>query len=435
MMKSCKLVASLAVLFGMIIASSAPADDWPQWQGPERNNVSKETGLLKSWPKDGPKLLWTFEKAGVGYSGPAVVGDRLYILGGRDDTSSVFAIDVKSGKEIWACPIGKIFKNGWGSGPRCTPTVAGDLLYALDAEGELICVETATGKKRWSVDLQKDLKGEMMSSWGYSESPLVDGDKVICCPGGKEGTVAALDKKTGKVLWRSKELTDKATYSSLVIANIGGVRQYVQLTQKTKSEGAIVGVAAKDGKLLWYHPRPGYTTAVIPTPIVRGNLVYATAGYGAGCDLLEISGKGDKFEAKQLYNEKVQKKMESKTIGVVLVGDYIYGFSDKGGWICQDFKTGGVKWENNVKVERGSLTCADGLLFCYGEKSGEVALIDPSPDALKLKSKFTIPRETKLSRGSGRIFTHPVVANGHLYLRDQDLLFCYEIRNHQAAAR
>jgi outer membrane protein assembly factor BamB len=431
------MTCSMAVLLFGHADRLARADDWPQWQGPDRTNVSKETGLMRSWPKDGPKLLWTFEKAGFGYSGPAIVGDRLYTMGGRDDTSYVFALDVKSGKEIWATSIGKMFKNSYGNGPRCTPTVDGDSLYALDAQGELICVETATGKKQWSVNVEKDLHGKLMSTWGYSESPLVDGNQVVCCPGGKDGTLAALDKKTGKVLWRSKELTDEATYSSLVVAEIGGVRQYIQLTFKKKGEGAIVGVAAKDGKLLWYYPRSDYQTAVIPTPIVRGNLVYAAVGYGAGCDLLQISGKGERFEAKQLYDKKkVQKNMDNKTGGVVLVGDYVYGFSDGRGWVCQILKTGEVKWENKSgKVERGSLTCADGLLYCYGENSGEVALVDLSPDALKFKSKFKIPRETKLSRGSGRIFTHPVVANGCLYLRDQDLIFCYDIRNHTAAAR
>jgi len=432
-----QLAATCSVAFLLVGHADRPvrADDWPQWQGPDRTNVSKETGLMKSWPKDGPKLLWTFEKAGFGYSGPAIVGDRLYTMGGREDTSYVFALDVKSGKEIWATPIGKMFKNGYGNGPRCTPTVDGDSIFALDAQGELLCVDTATGKKRWSVNLEKDLKGEMMSSWGYSESPLVDGNQVVCCPGGKDGTVAALDKKTGKVLWRSKELTDKATYSSLVVAEIGGVRQYVQLTSKKDPEGAIVGVAAKDGKLLWYYPRSGYKTAVIPTPIVRGNLVYAAVGYSAGCDLLEISGKSEKFEAKQLYDKKVQKNMKNKTGGAVLLGDYVYGYSDETGWVCQILKTGEQKWKNEVKFEKGSLTCADGLLYCYGEKSGGVALVEPSPDAMKVKSKFKIPRETKLSRGGGLIFTHPVVSNGCLYLRDQDLIFCYDIRNHMAAAR
>src|SRR5262249_803222 len=330
---------------------------------------------------------------------------------------------------------GKMFKNGYGNGPRCTPTVDGDSIFALDAQGELLCVDTATGKKRWSVNLEKDLKGGMMSSWGDCESPLVDGNEVVCCPGGKDGTVAALDKKTGKVLWRSKELTDKATYSSLVVAEIGGVRQYVQLTVKKDGEGAIVGVAAKDGKLLWYYPRPDYKTAVIPTPIVHGDLVYGKAGYGAGCDLLQISGKGDKFEAKQLYSKSNRKNMRNDHGGVVLVGDFIYGFSDFQGWVCQKLTTGENVWEDKIKVERGCLTCADGHLYCYDEVSGEVSLVEVSPEKLKLKSKFKIPRETKLPRGGGRIWTHPVVANGCLYLRDQDLIFCYDVRDHTAAAR
>src|SRR5262245_42084735 len=249
-----KSISLMSMACFLSISLVARADDWPQWRGPNRDDVSKETGLLKSWPKDGPKLLWTFDKAGVGFSGPAVVGDRLYTMGGRDDKSFVFALDVKTGKEIWACPIGKVFKNGWGDGPAGTPTIDGDFLYALDRQGELICVETASGTKRWSVNLAKDLHGQMMSGWGYTESVLVDGDQVVCCPGGKEGTIAALDKKTGKVKWRSKELTDKATYSSLVPTEIGGVRHYVQLTYKGKQEGqnigAIVGVAANDGKLL-----------------------------------------------------------------------------------------------------------------------------------------------------------------------------------------
>jgi len=420
-----------AALFFVHSTKPLRADDWPQWQGPDRTNVSKETGLLKTWPKDGPKLLWTFDKAGVGFSGPAVVGDRLYIMGGREDTSIVFALDVKTGKELWSCLIGKTFRNSYGDGPRGTPTIDGDSLYALDGQGELICVETSSGKKRWSVNMQNDLKGEMMSGWGYSESVLVDGDQVVCCPGGKEGTVAALDKKTGKVKWRSKELTDKATYSSLVVAEIGGVRQYVQLTHKSASDGGIVGVAAKDGKLLWYYPRPGYQTAVIPTPIVHGDLVYATAGYGAGCNLLQISRTGEKFEAKELYKSSQKNVMKNQHGGVVLVGDCVYGYSDGRGWTCQKLKTGEAAWDDKVKVGRGSLTCVDGYLYCYAESTGEAYLVEASPDSLKLKNKFKTPKQKK----EGSIWTHPVVANGRLYLRDQDLIFCYDVREHAAAAR
>jgi outer membrane protein assembly factor BamB len=426
------MIAIFAAVFFLAADQWVKADDWPQWRGPDRTDVSKEIGLLKSWPKDGPKLLWTFDKAGVGFSGPAVVGDRLYTMGGREDTSYLFAIDIKTDKEIWSCPIGKTYRNSYGDGPRGTPTVDGELIYALDGQGELLCVEAAKGTKRWSVNLEKDFHGEMMSGWGYSESVLVDGDQVVCCPGGKDGTLAALDKKTGKIKWRSKELTDKATYSSLVIGEIGGVRQYVQLTHKSASDGGIVGVAAKDGKLLWYHPRPGYATAVIPTPIVQGDLVYATSGYGAGCDLLQIKRTGEKFEAKELYSKSSQRNvMKNQHGGVLLFGNHIYGYSDGRGWTCQDLKTGEAIWDDKVKVGRGSLTCADGNLYCYAESTGEAYLVEANPKKLNLISSFKTPKQLK----PGSIWTHPVVANGCLYLRDQDLIFCYNVRDHAAAAR
>lgn len=433
-----KMTSLVATICFVSASQWVRADDWPQWQGPDRSNVSKETGLLKTWPKDGPKLLWTFDKAGVGFSGPAVVGDRLYTMGGREDSSYVFALDVKTGKELWSCPIGKTYRNSYGDGPRGTPTVDGDFLYALDGQGELICVETSTGNKRWSVNMEKDLHGEMMSGWGYSESVLVDGDQVVCCSGGKDGTVAALDRKTGKVKWRSKELTDKATYSSLVVAEIDGVRQYVQLTFRPKSgeekedKGGIVGVDAKDGKLLWYYPRPGYQTAVIPTPIVRGDFVYATSGYNAGCDLLQITRTGEKFEAKELYTKERQKNvMKNQHGGVVLVGDCVYGYSDGRGFTCQKLKTGEPAWDDKTKMSKGSLTCVNDFIYYYAEGDGEVSLVQANSEKLKVISKFKIPK----TRKEGSIWTHPVVANGRLYLRDQDLIFCYDVRDHSAAAR
>jgi outer membrane protein assembly factor BamB len=275
----------------------------------------------------------------------------------------------------------------------------------------------------------------MMSGWGYSESPLVDGDQVVCSPGGDEGTLAALDKKTGKVIWRSKELKDKATYSSIVVAEIGGVRQYVQLTHRHGNDGGIVGVAAKDGKLLWYYPRPGYTTAVVPTPIVRGNLVYATSGYGAGCDLLRIERQGGEFKAEQLYSKKNRRNMQNQHGGVVLVGDHVYGYSDHYGLVCQEFKTGANAWEEGNKVTKGSLTCADGRLYYYDESEGNVSLVATNPERFTLEGQFVIPRKTSKSRKGGGIWTHPVVANGCLYLRDQELIFCYDIREQRVGGR
>jgi outer membrane protein assembly factor BamB len=405
----------------------ALANDWPQWQGPARDNVSKETGLLRNWPKEGPKLLWNYEKTGVGYAGPAIVGDRLYILGNRDGTEYVLALDVKTGKEVWAAAIGPYLSTGsterYGIGPRSTPTVDGDALYALGSQGTLACIATVDGKLHWKVSLPQDLGGQMMSLWGWSESPLVDGDKVICTPGGKKGTLAALDRKDGKVLWRSTGVTQAAGYSSVVISEACGLRQYVQNTAKS-----VVGVAAQDGKVVWEYSKPEFRTAVIPTPIARDDTVYFTVGYGVGCDLLHLTRQDGTIKVESLYDREARKSVENKHEAVALVGDYIYGWSDSAkGWVCQEFKTGKVVWQSRA-LGRGSVTCADGHLYCYSEDNGTVVLLRASPDGWKEDGRFHIPRNKK----KGSIWTHPVVANGRLYLRDQDLLFCFDVKDHAA---
>jgi outer membrane protein assembly factor BamB len=423
---------TLPLLAAGLLAAAVPvlANDWPQWRGPDRNEVSRETGLLKSWPSDGPKLLWTYEKLGAGYAGPAVVGDRLYILGMRGKSEHVIALDVNGGNEAWTSEIAPYLSTGstenYGIGPRSTPAVEGDNLYALGSQGLLVCVGTADGKQAWKVSLPQDLQGQMMSGWGWSESPLVDGDKVLCTPGGKKGALAALDRKTGSVLWRSTDVTNQAAYSSIVLAEVGGVRQYVQVVNK-----AVVGVAARDGKKLWEYPKPEHRTAVIPTPIVRDDTVYVTAGYGIGCDLLHIVPQGQEFKVEEQYGSDARKAVENKHGGVVLVADYVYGWTDSGGrWVCQELKTGKIVWESR-DLGRGSVTYADGHLYCYAESDGTVALVRASPDGWKENGRFKIPR----TRKKGSIWAHPVVANGRLYLRDQDLLFCYDVKDHAAGSR
>jgi outer membrane protein assembly factor BamB len=409
----------------LALSGAALAADWPQWRGPLRDDVSRETGLLKSWPEGGPKLLWTAEEAGIGYSGPAVVGDRLYTMGADQTNDFVIAFDTRTGKKVWSTPIALYVSNRYGSGPRGTPTVDGDHLYALSASGQLACLQAATGDKVWSVSLTgRDSLGGNKPGWNYSESPLVDGDKVICSPGGNRGTLAALNKKTGSVIWRSTPLTDPAGYSSAVVAEVGGIRHYVQLTMK-----GVAGVDARDGKLLWYHRHPRYRTAVIPTAIVRDNYVYAVAGYGAGAVLLQLSpdGKGG-IKAQQVYDEDNGKLMDNKHEGVVLVGDYVYGWSDRQGWLCQEFQTGKKVWASR-KLGRGSVTCADGDLYCYSEDKGTVALVPAGPGGWQEKGRFSLPRKTRRREFNNNIWTHPVVANGRLYLRDQELLFCYDVRN------
>jgi outer membrane protein assembly factor BamB len=423
----------------LAVALPALAADWPQWRGPDRSGVSGETGLLKSWPKAGPPLAWTYTNAGLGFSTVAVVGDRLYTLGALDEVEYLIALDIKGDKprEAWKVKLGPIFTfqgNTWGDGPRSTPTVSGTHVYALGGQGELVCAETAGGKEVWRKNLTKDLGGEMMTHWGYSESPLVDGDKLICTPGGDKGTLAALNAKTGAVLWRSTELKNKAPYSSVVVSEAAGVRQYVQTSFIDNPESGVVsGFSPGDGKVLWTSPlAKGETFAIAPTPIVRKNLVYVTAGYGYGCHLLEIVKSGDKLEAQEQYRPREQRKMKNQHGGVVLVGEHIYGHSEGLGWACQDFKTGKILWDERLEGKSGSLTAAEGMLYLFSDE-GVAVLLKADPTRWDEHGRFPLPQKSKLaavrvtSQAAGT-WTPPVIANGRLYLRDQELLFCFDIR-------
>ncbi|HEV3203471.1 MAG TPA: PQQ-binding-like beta-propeller repeat protein [Gemmataceae bacterium] len=422
---------SVAVLATFLLSGlSLFAADWPQWRGPDRTGLSKETGLLKTWPEKGPPLLWSISNIGLGYSSPAIVGDRLYILGTRTASEYAFALDTKDGKEIWSSELGPIFKwqgNTWGDGPRSTPTVDGDRLYALGAQGELACLETETGKKIWGHNLYKEFNGYVMDNncpvtigWGYCEGPLVEGDQVVCTPGGDDGLLLALDKKTGKVLWRSKEVKSKAPYSSILVAEVGGIRQYIQLT-----ENGVVGVAATDGKLLWTYAKPN-DDLVIRTPIFHNNYVFTTYSFGAGSDLFQLIVDGPAIKAEKVYSNK---NIKNEMGGVVLVDEHLYG-SSRDNWVCQEFvkKKGDIAWETKRRLGSGSVTYADGQLYCFLDGNGTVLLVEASPKGYKENGRFKIPQESKQRAPSGKIWSHPVVANGRLYLRDQELLFCYNIK-------
>jgi outer membrane protein assembly factor BamB len=405
-------IATFLGILSVTATSLAANFDWPQWRGPNRDDVSKETGLLKQWPEGGPKRVWLFENAGHGYSGPSIVAGKLFTIGTRDNAEILLALDANTGKELWFAKLGGVLENNWGGGPRGTPTVDGNHVYALSGRGNLVCATVADGKPVWQASMTE--LGGKIPTWGYTESVLVDGDMVVCTPGGSQGALAALDKKTGKVLWRSKEFTDPAQYASIVPAEINGTRQYVQLTMQS-----IVGVAAKDGKLLWKAPFPG-KTAVIPTPIVRDNVVYVTAGYGVGCKQVKI---GPNNEVTTVYENKVMKNHHG---GVILVGEHIYGHADAG-WTCQNFKTGEEVW-NHRGFGKGAVGYADGRLYCVEESSGKVALVEASPEGWKEHGRFTLDPQTKIRSPQGRIWTHPVISNGKLYLRDQDLIYCYDVK-------
>ena len=328
-----------------------------------------------------------------------------------DDIADAAALDM-TGKLLWKTKIGR--SGGKHPGTRSTPTVDGDRVYALGQFGDLACLEAATGREIWHKDLRGgDLHGSM-GGWGYSESPLVDSDKLICIPGGKHGTVAALDKKTGKLLWRSTDLTDGSQYSSLVIAELGGVRQYVVFT------GSHVAGIAPDGHVLWHAPRAG-KTAEACTPVIDGDLVFVTSGYGIGCNCFKVTGSatGNDFKAEALY---ANKDLMVHHGDVVCIDHNIYAATDGGGVTCMAIADGKVHWKSK-SVGKGSITFADGHLYARGEGSGDVALIEASPEAYKEHGLLKQPE-----RSRERAWAHPVVAGGKLYLRDEDLLFCYDLK-------
>ncbi|MEW6158873.1 MAG: PQQ-binding-like beta-propeller repeat protein [Verrucomicrobiota bacterium] len=402
----------LAACLGLTLPMQAL--DWPQWRGPDRTEVSRETGLLKSWPEDGPKRLWLYDRTGEGYSGPAIAGGKLYILGTRQEVESLFALDANSGQELWVSQIGRVFRERRGNGPRSTPTVDGSFVYALSGQGDLVCAQISDGKIIWRKSMIE--LGGSIETWGYTESVLVDGDHVVCTPGGSQGAIAAFDKRSGKLLWQTKEFTDSAQYASMIAVDLNGARQYIQLTMRH-----LVGVDAKDGKVLWKSSWPG-RTAVVPTPIYRDRHVYITSGYGVGCKLVHIDADN---KATDVYENKVMKNHHG---GVVLVGDHLYGYSDGVGWVCQDFKSGEEVWSENQALGKGAVACADGMLYCLDENRGTVALVEASPKGWKEHGRLRLDPQSKIRPPQGRFWTHPVIANGKLYLRDQEYIYCYDVK-------
>ena len=398
----------------------AGAADWPQWRGPHRDGISSETGLLKEWPKEGPKLLWQVKDLGGGYSTPSVVGARIYLLNSKSkDEEVVAALDVKDGKEVWSAPLGK---SGPNMGPqypgaRSTPTVVGDVLYALGSDGDLACLETAKGEVRWRKNLRSDFGGQP-GKWAYAESPLIDGDVLVCTPGGKEATVVALNRKTGDLIWKFPSPdADTSGYASAFVLEVGGVKQFVQFMEK-----GLVGLDAKTGKLLWSYGKTAEgSPANIPTPVAHDGYVYSAAGLtGGGLVHLKID-KGE-ITAEPGYFDK---NLPNCIGGAVQVGDYLYGANGIAGLMCVEFTTGNVKWKEK-SLGAGAVCVADGRLYFHGE-NGDVALVEATPDGYHEKGRFT-PADQPNHGQRQMAWAYPVVADGRLYIRDLGSLWCYEIK-------
>jgi outer membrane protein assembly factor BamB len=405
----------VCVLAATFLAVDSRGDDWPGFRGANRDGICRETGLLKEWPKDGPKLLWKVTGLGIGNSTPSVVGNVLYVMGQKDDKEWVMALDVsKEGKQIWESSIGPIRNDGAGfPGPRSTPTIDGNRLFTEGIAGDVVCMNLKNGKILWHRDMVKDYGGRV-PHWGYAESVLVDGALVVCTPGGEKNTIAALNKNNGKLVWGSP-VGDPVDYSSVIKVTVGKSKQYVNLTKK-----GVVGVAAKDGRFLWRYDAPASRTANCSTCVASGDLVFGASAYGTGGGLVKVEPSGNGFTANQVY---FTKKMQNHHGGMVLSDGCLYGASEAV-LTCLDYKTGDVKWQNRGPG-KCSVLWADGMLFCRSEQ-GPISLVEATPKGFKLKGRFEQP-----DRSDKASWPYLVIANGVMYVRDQDTLLAYDVRGEE----
>jgi outer membrane protein assembly factor BamB len=404
-------LAALVFLVSTFAAERRINFDWPQWQGPERTAVSHETGLLQDWPKDGPPLLWKADNVGGGFSTPSVAQGRVFGMGFRGNDEIVWALDEKTGAEVWAVKTADANQQvGYNEGPRCTPTVDGERLYVLGLGGDLVCLKSQNGEEVWRKNLSNDFGGKV-GGWGYSESLLVDGDKVLCTPGAKN-TLVALNKKTGETIWKGAvPQGDEAHYSSIIAADYAGQRIYIQFLS-----GGVVGLSG-DGEFLWRYDHPHNGTANCSTPLFHDGCVFAASAYGTGGGLVKLSKDASGgVKADEVY---FKKEMQNHHGGMVLVGDYLYG-SGEGRLICLEFKTGHVQWDER-RPGKGSIAYADGRLY-YRNENGPMILIEANPKEYVEHGRFTPPRTGKPA------WPHPVIANGKLLLRDQQYLYCYDVK-------
>jgi outer membrane protein assembly factor BamB len=400
-----KTLGAIALLFLCTAVVGQTTGEWPQWRGANRDGISKETGLLKQWPEGGPPLVWKASGAGRGYSSFSISKGRLYTMGLRGDREFIIAFDIANGKEVWATTHGGAFRNDRGDGPRGTPTLDGERLYALGGNGDLSSLDLRTGKVVWTMNVLSKFGGSNIK-WGISESPLVIGDKVLVNAGGPGASIVALKKTDGALIWKSQ--SDEAGYSSAIPVEVGGTTQVIFFTGSR-----AVGLDLRDGRLLWEYSRPSNNVANVATPVARGNRVFISSDYGTGGGVVEIKADG---KAQEVY---FNKDMRNHHATSILIGDHLYGFSSAI-LTAMRFDTGEVAWRDR-SVGKGSLTYADGHLYAFSE-NGIVGLVEANPTAYNEKGRF------KIQQGSLPTWTHPVVAGGRLYLRDQDTIYAFDVK-------
>lgn len=385
-------------------------NDWPQWRGPERDGISAEKGLLKQWPAAGPKQIWSISNLGEGYGSLSIQGERIFVQGTTRSASVVYSLNRADGKTVWSASLGPKVDEGRGNGPRSTPTIDGDRIYVLTENGDLACLRAKDGSRVWSRNILRDFGGDN-PKWLISESPLIDGNRVIVSPGGNGAGIVALDKMSGKTVWTTKDLSDEAGYSSCIIEDVAGVRTIMNFTST-----AAVGVRASDGKVMWRHTKAANRTANCTTPVFHNNKVFFSSAYDTGAVLLDLTARAGEVQAREVY---FTRDMMNHHGGVVLVNGYLYGFSNSI-LTCLEFATGKKMWSAR-SVGKGSLTYADGMLYLFGENNS-VALAEATPSGYNEKGRFNVQDQGRPS------WAHPVVAGGRLYIRNQGILTAYDVR-------
>jgi outer membrane protein assembly factor BamB len=419
-----------ALLLSILLPAAAVADAWPQWRGPNRDGRSAETGLLQSWPEGGPSLLWAAEGIGGGFSSVSIADGRIYTLGDGEDGQYALALSETDGSILWRTLIGPTWEDEY-LGPRSTPTVDGDRLYIMSTEGDVICLEAETGEEVWRRSLPADFGSYMMKAmgttdWKYSESPLVDGDRVIVTPGVTDAALAALDKASGETLWTAgiprlgSAGSYGAAYSSVVVSQAAGVKQYVQLIGR-----GVIGVEAESGEFLWGYNPVANDIANIPTPLVWGDYVFTSTGYGTGAALLHLTpGEEGGVTAEQVYFLEAN-VFQNHHGGMILHDGHVFTGTghNRGFPLAVRVEDGAVAWgpERNEGSGSAAITYADGrIVFRY--QDGLVLLVEATPEGYREHGSFQIPDVEHPS------WPHPVVSDGRLYLREQGKLFCYDVR-------
>ncbi len=384
-----------------VVTLATPPIDWPQWRGPNRDGISKET-ILKSWPAEGPKVIWK-APSGEGYSGIVVANGKMYTIHATRADELAVCLDAATGKEIWKTIIDQAFKNDQGNGPRSTPAVDGDLVYMLSAQGKLAALNAKTGAKVWGHDLRSEFGGQV-PTWGVSTSPLVDGELLLVDVGGRgDNGVMAFNKKSGKVVW--KTATDLPGYSAPISVTVNGVKQYLFFTGT-----ALVSVSPTDGKKLWSHPwRTSYDVNAATPVFIPPDKVFISSGYNVGAAVLKIKGN----QVEQVWRSQV---MRNHWASPVLLGDYLYGF-DEATLKCINVNTQEEKWATRG-LGKGALIYADGHLIVLSER-GKLLLVEAKPEQYVEKASVQVLR--------GRCWTVPTLANGKLYVKNQEEIVALDL--------